>query len=193
MKTYKQPWLKAHPFWALLSVVFLVVGVIAALELTNTTFFFHKRPQLPTAGPATKGEINKPPRVQTETEKTATKDDQSKNEEVTSGVDTNVPLAEPSGTFVSNHHPNLGGKPAPNQIQSVCTTTSGAKCSIVFTKDGVTKSLPAQMTDSEGTTYWTWKLQDIGLTAGSWHVEAKATLGSQTKTASDLMNLEVAE
>jgi hypothetical protein len=148
---------------------------------------------LPTAGPATKGEINKPPRVQFGSDKNENKETSSGGADSQSGVDVNVPLVAPSGTFVSNHHPNLGGKPAPNQIQSVCTTTSGAKCAIVFTKDGVTKSLPAQMTDSEGTTYWTWKLQDIGLTAGTWHVEAKATLGTQTKTASDYMNLEVAE
>lgn len=194
MKIYKRSWIKTHPFWAALIGLLFIGGVITILELSNTTFFFHRRPQLPTAGPATKGLVNKPPRVQQDAqvgEKSSR--DTSDDHAASGGFDVNVPLATPSGTFVSNHHPNLSGSPAPNQIQSVCTTTSGARCTIMFTRGDITKSLPAQMTDSEGTTYWTWKLQDIGLTAGTWHVEAKATLGTQTKTASDYMNLEVAE
>jgi hypothetical protein len=51
--------------------------------------------------------------------------------------------------------------------------------------------LPPETTDSGGSAYWTWKLQDIGLTEGTWKVQAKATLGSQTKTANDLMDLVV--
>jgi hypothetical protein len=100
-------------------------------------------------------------------------------------------LLPPSGTFVSNHEPNLSGSPTPNQLQSTCSTTPGVTCQIFFTKDGVTKSLPAQKTDSGGATYWTWKLQTIGLTEGSWKVTAKSTNGDQTVTSDDAVPLEV--
>lgn len=103
-----------------------------------------------------------------------------------------VTLTAPQGNFVSNHHPNLGGTPAPNTEQSVCNTTPGAACEIIFTKDGVTKTLQAQATDSGGAAYWSWKLQDVGLTPGSWQVNAKASSGSQTLSTPDAMNLEVA-
>jgi hypothetical protein len=171
-----------------LAVAALLVlgGVVTALELTDTTGFFHKRPNpglatVPTSPTRTSG-----PNTKGETPGNANKDDKAG-----STVDPNTPLKEPGGTFVSNHHPSLGGSPSPNQIQSVCVTTPGATCTVVFTKDGVTKQLPDQLTDGEGAAYWTWKLQDIGLTAGTWKTQAKATLGSQVKTANDAMNLEV--
>ncbi len=110
-----------------------------------------------------------------------------------SGGTTPAPTAKlitPTGDFVSAHHLSASGSPAP--INSTCTTTPGATCQIIFTKDGVTKSLPAQITDRGGSTYWNgWKLQDYGLTAGEWHIQAKATLGSQVATADDAMALDV--
>lgn len=99
----------------------------------------------------------------------------------------------PTGNFVSNHNPNLSGSPTPNTEESVCNTTPGAKCEIIFTKDGITKSLPAQTTDNGGAAYWNWKLQDVGLTEGSWKVTAKATLGSQMVTADDAVPLVVSQ
>ena len=117
----------------------------------------------------------------------------SGNQKSSSGENSAVLIA-PSGDFVSDHHPNLSGSPAPNTMTSVCNTTPGATCQISFTMDGVTKSLPSQTTDSGGSTYWTnWKLQNVGLTAGSWSVEATASLNGQTKTASDSMSLVVSE
>lgn len=106
-------------------------------------------------------------------------------------TDSNTPLTAPTGTFVSNHRPNLSGSPAPNQVQSTCTTTPGATCQIIFTNGAQTKSLPAQTTDKGGSSYWSWTLQDIGLTEGSWEVTAKAVLGSQTKTTVDSLKMEV--
>lgn len=101
-------------------------------------------------------------------------------------------LFTPSGQFISNHHPNLSGSPAPNTIASVCNTTPGAGCKIIFTMGGNTKSLPSHDADANGTAYWSWKLQDIGLTAGTWKVQAVASLNGQTKSASDAMDLVVA-
>src|SRR5690606_17218727 len=100
-------------------------------------------------------------------------------------------LITPFGNFVSNHRPNLSGSPAPNTLSSVCNTTPGASCTISFTKDGTTKSLPAQTADANGATYWNWKLQDIGLTTGTWKVQANASLNGQTKSASDALDLVV--
>lgn len=187
--------------WVFIAIaIVVVVGIVSTLEATNTTHLFHKAnttlvttPNVPsrtntdTKGDAPNNNANKNAQSPTSEPSQVTKD---KNSEPT---DSNTPLKTPTGTFVSNHHPNLSGSPAPNQIQSVCVTTSGAQCQILFTKDGVTKSLPAQTTDRGGAAYWTWKLQDIGLTVGSWKVQAKATLGSQTQTADDAAALEVSQ
>lgn len=100
-------------------------------------------------------------------------------------------LVEPSGTFVSNHSPNISGAPLPNKLQSTCSTTPGATCYIQFTKDGITKSTAKQTVDSGGGAYWSWTLNELGLTEGSWSVEAIATLGDQTKTSKDGITLEV--
>lgn len=97
----------------------------------------------------------------------------------------------PTGTFVSNHRPNLSGQPAPNVESSTCTTTPGATCKISFTKDSITKSLPIKTTDSNGNIVWDWTLQDIGLTAGEWEIEAVAINGDQTTTASDSILLNI--
>jgi hypothetical protein len=102
-------------------------------------------------------------------------------------------LQSPTGVFVSNHRPNLSGNPAPNIISSNCDTTPGASCQISFTLNGVTKSLPIQSAGSSGTVYWTWSLQDIGITSGSWSIKAISTLGSQTTSTNDAMNLEVSQ
>jgi hypothetical protein len=187
---------------ALLIAAIIIValgGTIAALELTNTTHLFHAAKPVGnrTANSETKGETPQSNNTsQGQTNNTpASQPSSSDNKSPTSdGGASATTLLVPSGDFVSNHHPNLGGSPAPNQITSVCNTTPGASCQIIFTKDGVTKSLPAQTTDKGGATYWNnWKLQDIGLTTGSWHIQAKATLANQTKTADDAMNLEVGQ
>lgn len=166
----------------------LVIGlIIAVLEVTNTAHIFHKEKKpsveenIPTAAQQTKGE----PGSSSTTSQQATSDKASASVATT--------LITPYGNFVSNHRPNLSGKPAPNGMQSGCTTTVGATCQIIFTKGDVTKSLPAKVTDSSGATYWSWTLQQIGLSTGSWKVQAKASMGNQTQTAADALNLEVAE
>jgi hypothetical protein len=104
-------------------------------------------------------------------------------------------LVAPSGNFVSNHHPHLSDNPAGSAyLASVCTTTPGASCKITFTQNSVTKSLQVETTDAGGSAYWnSWKLQDYGLTAGSWKIQAVATLGSQTKTSDDALTLDVTQ
>ena len=98
----------------------------------------------------------------------------------------------PHGNFISNHHPNLDGNPAPSSIQSVCNTTPGARCHIEFTnQEGVVKNLAAQTTDSTGATYWNWDVAQAGFTVGSWKVKVIAVLNGQTTTANDAQNMEV--
>lgn len=97
-------------------------------------------------------------------------------------------LISPSGTFVSAHK----NVPSTAPLSSVCNTSSGATCSIVFTMNSTTKSLPAQTTDRGGATYWnSWTPNSIGLTSGVWKVAAVASLNGQTKTTADALDLEV--
>ena len=101
------------------------------------------------------------------------------------------PPDKPSGTFVSNHTPRLSSEDLANQENSVCITTSGASCTITFIKGSQTISLPKQETDAGGATYWTWKLQDYGITEGTWTIKAVATMNGQTVSADDPTGLVV--
>jgi len=170
----------------------VIIGGIALILLAGGGAFYwnsvrHRSPA-PTANSETKGE---PQGGDTTGSTSSSSDDNPTSSDDKNTGGSTATLIAPSGNFVSNHHPNLSGSPAPNQIQSVCNTTPGAQCEITFTNGTDTKSLPAQTTDKGGATYWTWKVQDIGLTAGSWKVQATSKLGSDTKTADDAILLEV--
>ncbi|MEO5950644.1 MAG: hypothetical protein ABIQ04_04305 [Candidatus Saccharimonadales bacterium] len=106
-------------------------------------------------------------------------------------IDPSKTPSTPVGTFVSNHKPNLNGSPAPNTMNSVCSTTPGASCVIEFTKDNQTLLLIAKTADASGNVTWDWKLQDIGLTAGTWTVTAIAKNGSLSAQSTDPTKLEV--
>lgn len=179
----------------LLTAVVVLSGTLLALELTGTTDFWRSvgpRKQAPTIGPATKGETPNADTGDTANiPETGTTNDTASETPKTPGSSGSATLLAPSGNFVSNHTPNLAGKPSPNLIQSTCVTTPGASCTIIFTKNGVTKMLPIQTTDLEGAAYWEWKLQDYGITEGEWTVQAKATLGSQTQTTNDSLMMKV--
>lgn len=106
-------------------------------------------------------------------------------------VDSSIAPREPTGTFVSNHRPNLDGDPAPNTLTSTCTTTPGVDCYIRFTNQDTIKQLPTIRTDADGNVVWNWKLQDIGLTAGEWKITAVAVNGNNEASASDALSLVV--
>lgn len=99
-----------------------------------------------------------------------------------------TPPETPSGTFVSNHYVNLASHTAQN---SVCHTSPGAQCTVVFSQGSTTRSLPAKQTDANGNTSWNWDVKELRLTAGSWTVTAKVTNGQHTSTAVDQINLEI--
>lgn len=100
-------------------------------------------------------------------------------------------LQKPYGTFVSNHHPNLGGSPAPSTEQSVCYAAPGATCYIEFTKGTSVKKLPAEQADSSGIVAWNWDVKQTGFSTGSWTIQAVASLNGKTMTAQDDLKLEV--
>lgn len=168
-------------------ILLVLIFIIAGLELAGVTHIFHKKTPAVVSGSSfnTKGEP-KSTKSSTQASNSGGGTPSSSKSTGTSAV-----LITPSGSFVSNHHPNLGGSPAPNLESSVCTTTPGASCTISFTMGGTTKSLEARTADSNGAAFWDWKLQDIGLTAGTWKIQAIASLNGQTKTASDALDLTV--
>lgn len=171
----------------------LIVTSLVCLVLYRTGVIFHKTAPI-TANSYTKGEPKNPTSgSQNSTTTEGTNSPQPGDQKSNSDNPAAISLLIPSGNFVSDHHPNLGGSPAPNTLTSVCVTTPGASCTITFinTNGDITKTLPAQVTDRGGATYWNWQMQTIGLTSGTWTIKATASLGNQTKTATDPMQLTV--
>lgn len=170
---------------------FIIVAVVLLLIVLGLFFYgtdhlpFWQRTSQPavihtTANNNTKGE----PPTKTQSDQTTTQsEDNAKNDtNPTAGA-----LIEPTGNFVSAHHVQ-----ASTPVTSTCITTPGASCQINFTKDGVTKSLPAETTDAGGNAYWNnWQPQYYGLATGTWTVTAVATLGTQTLSATDATPFEV--
>jgi hypothetical protein len=104
----------------------------------------------------------------------------------------NSPVA-PYGNFISNHHPNIGGKPYPSSEVSTCITTIGASCSITFRKSSITKTLQSQKVDSQGVATWIWDVQKEGFAAGEWSITVTAQLNDKLSTVSDKNNLIVSK
>jgi hypothetical protein len=184
--------IKNRRFWMIVAGSLVVIAALLAVldKLHVITLFSHKSIPI-TASSYTKGEphqVNTSQAPQT----SGTTSDTKQGSQETNTTSTNTVLLIPTGGFVSNHHPNLSGSPAPNSLTSVCNTTPGATCEITFTKGDVTKSLPSETTDAGGVAYWNnWTLQSVGLSAGSWQVKAIASLNGQTKTALDALALMV--
>lgn len=198
-KNYARSTRSKKPFVIAGIAVLAIACLIVGFELTNITHIFHSRPVSISGSAETKGETstNSKSAQKSTTANAAQSGNTSQTGDNKSGSGSNtgaVALLAPSGDFVSNHHPNLGGDPAPNTLSSVCTTTPGATCRINFTKDGVTRSLEPETTDRGGSAYWNnWKLQDVKLTTGGWQVKATATLNGKTLSSDDAMQLVVSE
>ncbi len=184
------------PLLILLIVVALGVLCVLLLELTGTTHFFHGSKQAPAVSTKTGGgaSVNNPKGESGTTSDTPTAPTDPGDTKSNTNTDSSTTLLAPSGNFVSNHRPNISGSPAPNTLSSVCTTTPGATCTITFTNGGTAKSLPEQTTDRAGSAYWNnWAVQDIGLTPGTWKIQAIAKLNSQTKSTADALDMVVAQ
>lgn len=173
----------------LLVIVLLVVLSIWFFRYRTSGVKLH--PQTPTSAGASADNQKGQPAAQAQpvAANDSNQPGDAKNNNSTSG---NADLLAPTGNFVSNHRP--GQNNSPLSETSVCTTSPGAVCQIVFTNNGVTRSLPSQTTDRAGSTFWNgWTPTSVGLTAGSWQVQAKATLGNQTKVANDQMELIISQ
>lgn len=96
-------------------------------------------------------------------------------------------LKTPSGTFVSNHSPSLSSS---SSEVSVCSTSVGATCEIQLTQGSLTQTLPAKLTDNEGSATWTWDIKTAGLKVGKWQITSIAKLGNNTLTATDSMDVQ---
>lgn len=187
---------------AIVTVVVLVGG-LAVTELTDTTYFLHDRKAVSStiAAPTT---TDKPKSSGSDKSTTPSPSPATPNPQPTGGAagspkegdattNTNAPLIEPYGDFVSNHTPGKNG--APTVVTSVCVTTPGAKCTITFTNaanPSIVKTLAAGTADGSGTVYWNnWDVKAAGFTSGIWHIKATATLNRQTKSTADGAAFEV--
>jgi hypothetical protein len=185
----KSRYVLLRPPYIIVVVILIAAGVYFISRFTFLSGYSNGSAH--TSIPYTKGEVNNNQTSPTNTNKSTQTYNSAQNSNT---VNTSSTLLIPTGDFVSNHNPNLSGSPSPNTMTSVCDTTPGATCSISFYENAVVKSLPSHIVDSSGSTYWiNWKLQDIGLTAGSWKIQAIATMNGQSKTADDATRLTVSE
>lgn len=165
-----------------LVVVVVIAACLFILEKTGVTHFLHKESiPVDTGGQYTKGQRSIPADSQASNPSNQpTNQDSQPGDTKHQTTDTSAPLIAPTGTFANVYQAKTS-----DQMGSTCNTTPGATCQIIFTNGTLTKSLSAQVADRGGAVYWAWKPQDIGLTKGTWHITARAVLGSQTKTTSD--------
>lgn len=180
---------KGHskPIW--ISIIVIIVGITAVISIYHYT---HRPPVIkPTPVNTSTGNTSKS--GATTTTPVQTQSNSSNKSSDNQGSSPQATLVAPSGSFVSNHKPNLSGSPAPNTEESTCEVPQSVSCDITFTNSstGKTLSLGSQTAGSNGLVAWHWSLQGVGLTQGSWTVKAIATLGSQTKTTTDPIALDV--
>lgn len=163
-----------------LLLVLMILVILTVTELTNVTHFFHH-----SKSPAIIPTINQ---SESSSESINPSDQSQKNAETSKGT-SSTELLSPYGALISNHRPGQNGSDLIEVSQ--CITTPGASCYLKFSKDGVVKTLPLKSTDSTGSVFWQWSVKDAGLTSGNWSITAVATLGSQTKSTTDQISLEV--
>lgn len=184
------------------AVLLILVAVVAALELTNTTHFFHAKTavsgKIPvissgkTPASTSKNTTSQTPATSKTTTTSPTNTTNTVDKSSGTGQGTNQPstLQTPFGSFVSNHSANLSG--SPSQEQSFCITSPGASCTMTFTNDsGIVKTLPGQTADSSGNVSWVWDVNSAGFTTGNWKITATASLNGQSKTTTDQLPLKV--
>jgi hypothetical protein len=176
--------------WKIPAILLLVlVLVLAGLEATNTTHLLHKKT---VSGPIPAKSPNKSsPAIKSQPEKSSNNDSRTTAKYSPPAASAGGNLIIPSGTFVSNHRPKLGGTDQERLEQSTCNTTPGAQCAIKFTNSSTEKTLEAKTADSSGSVVWNWDINNSGLTTGSWKVTAIATLNGKTSSAADPITLEV--
>ncbi len=174
----------------IIDMLAFVAILITVLEVTNVTNFFHRTAKSGTIPVVPAASVKSTKKTDGSSQPTSQKPNSVGTPVTVPASDSRTP-ATPYGSFVSNHHPNLSGSPAPSTEQSVCTTTPGASCYIQFTQNGVVKKLASQVADSNGLTAWTWDVNQAGFTEGTWEITVVATINDQSKSAKDSMALVV--
>ena len=193
---------KSRIIWVV-AIIIAAALVVAVLELTNTVHWF--RDQRATSG--TIPAIHQTTKPSTGSKQTVNPSGSGNSNQNTSSGSigstspTNTGSSAPKtanqgsapmtpyGSFVSNHNPTLSG--TLSNEESVCNTTPGATCYIAFTQNGVTKKLPVETADSNGSVFWSWNVGQAGFTTGSWQITAYATLNGQTVSSQDKILLNV--
>lgn len=176
-------------------IIAIILTVLAAGMLS--WFFIHKQKDsmIPENTPEQQRALDtqngKSAPLNTSSAINSPKSDSSEKQGAEVSLGAGVQPAQPDGTFVSNHYPNIGGSPAPSTISSICHTTPGALCTISFTNNFIAKSLPPTIADSNGNTSWNWDIKTLGLTEGKWKITATATNGDKKATAVDPIEMEV--
>ena len=191
-----QSWWRSlrQPLPLLILSVVVVTLVLLLLEVTNTTHIFHKQSVVSSTIPTTTTDradsVNSDTSYNTPESTSAGQKEATStaNEKTAVSPSSGSELLAPSGNFVSSHRPSL--KDSPGQ-ESICTTTPAAFCIIVFTKDGVIKTLESKKANSSGTVIWNWDIKSAGFVVGSWKITATTSLNGQSKSTTDLQNLEV--
>jgi hypothetical protein len=175
-------------------ILVALVTLLFLLEVTNTTHMLHKQkaetPVISAAGTLDKGMASSSnPSSQSQNQTTDNPKSSGSNSATPPSQTGTSPPKAPYGNFVSNHSPGKNG--SPTYEQSACNTTPGANCTITFSKDSISKSLPAKIVDSNGSVIWGWTPSQIGLSSGSWKITATATLNGQPVSTDDQIPLEV--
>lgn len=178
------------------ALLLVVMGLMGLAIFANTLAQNNKRasgtiPVKKVVPGITNIESPKPPGANTSTSNELPTSDKTQSTVVAS-TDQSQEVKKPFGTFVSNHHPQLSGDNAQLTIQSVCSSTPGARCTVIFTKGEIIKSLPEQVVGSDGSTLWEWNIKGAGITAGTWSIKAIAKIGEKSAETVDALNLEVA-
>lgn len=176
-----------------LSILGLIV-LVGLLEMRGTINLFGPK-EVPVSTPTVGGASSTMEKGSTAANNNVGGDSSQENsssstDKIAADQTSSAKLITPSGTFVSAHKQ----VPLSANLSSSCSTTPGATCEIFFSNGTTKKSLPSKVADGNGAAYWeVWTPASIGLTSGSWEVTAVASLGNQTQSARDALNLEVAQ
>jgi len=194
--------------WWIVTLIIGIVTIFIVLELTDTTYIFHKHnisstipvtsptsdkipssspPQTTTTptNPNTQPSSNSSPSTSTPLDTTQNTSTNSLNSKSTNASNGTV-LVAPWGQFVSSH-----SAVQDSSEQSACNTTPGASCFIQFTQGSNIRVLPTKTADNNGSVIWNWNLGSANITSGSWKITAISTLSGQSKSTSDATTLEV--
>jgi hypothetical protein len=194
-KSTRKPTTRKKYLLIFVAVLVLAAIVMTILELTNTTYIFHKKSVpaiIPTASTShTKSSAKTSNEKSVTPSATAISTPQSSKVASSAGGSSNstTVLAQPYGDLVSNHEPGQNG--SNTDEVSTCNTTAGASCYIQFTNtaNNQTTKLPVQTTGDDGSTTWSWNANI--LSSGKWQVTAVASLNGQTKSVTDPTQLEI--